>query len=317
MTSMSAKLINIGIQLRIKKHVSNPQDLVAHLRKVASPPMPIPLPASITKKPDTIAGVPGTWIEVKDPTMTIIYFHGGAFIAGDIATYYHFTAELAKRLKARVFLVDYRLAPEHPFPAGIDDCYAVYKVLRQRAPETPLAIMGDSAGGSLTLVTMIRAKEDNIAMPDCAVAISPGGELYDDVHSRVANATSDVMLAPSVFDMLPELYCPGEDLTSPLLSPCRGDYSGFPPLCITVSEHEALRDDAYMIKAAADNAGVSTQLISRRRMPHIWPVLFPFLKEAKQDFPILVEFIRKHTVATLGSPSPHVASTVAAKTIAA
>lgn len=295
MISLSAKLINIAIQLRIKKHVSSPQYLVAHLRKVASFPIPVPLPACLTKKSDTIAGVPGTWIEAEDPTMTLLYFHGGAFIAGDIATYYHFAGELAKRLKARVFLVDYRLAPEHPFPAGINDCYAVYKTLRQSAPSTPLAIMGDSAGGSLTLITMIRAKEDNVAMPNCAVAISPGGELHDDVYSRSANAMSDVMLAPSVFAMLPELYCPGEDLTSPHISPSRGDYSGFAPLCITVSEHEALRDDAYMIKAAADDAGVTTQLISRRRMPHIWPVLFPFLKEAKQDLPVLIEFIRSNT----------------------
>ena len=307
MTSLSAKLINTAIQFRIKKPISSPKKLVRHLRHVASPPIPIPLPSNITKRADTIAGVPGKWIEVKNPIMTLIYFHGGAFIAGDIATYYHFTAELAKRLKARVFLVDYRLAPEHPFPAGINDCYAVYKSIRQRSPEIPLVIMGDSAGGSLTLTTMIRAKEDNIAMPDCAVAISPGGELHDQVHSRTSNAASDVMLASSVFSMLPELYCPGEDLTSPLISPCRADYSSFPPLFITVSEHEALRDDAYMIKAAADNAGVTTQILSRRGMPHIWPVLFPFLKEAKQDLPVIVNFIQKHTAL----PN-HAASTITA-----
>lgn len=312
MTSLSAKLINIGIQLRIKKNVSPPKNLVKHLRNVASVPIPLPLPSSVTKRADIVAGVPGTWIEANDSLITLVYFHGGAFIAGDIATYYHFTAELAKRLKARIFLVDYRLAPEYPFPAGIDDCYAVYKSLRQRSPNTPITIMGDSAGGSLTLTTMIKAKEDNIAMPNCAVAISPGGELHEQVYSRKCNAASDVMLAPSVFSQLPELYCPGEDLTSPLISPCRADYSGFPPMLITVSEHEALRDDAYMIKAAADNAGVKTQMISRRGMPHIWPVLFPFLKEARKDLPILVDFILNHSATTHRSPFSKATSTVAA-----
>jgi len=297
MTSLSAKLINIAIEIRIKKHVSSPDELVQHLRNVTRLPFPTILPTGVRKRHDRVAGVPGTWIEVKGAVTTILFFHGGAFIAGETATYFRFTAELAKRLNARIFLVDYRLAPEHPFPAGVDDCFSVYKDIRLSQPNTPLVVMGDSAGGSLTLVTLIRAQEDKIQMPCCAIAISPGGELHDDVFSRKANAKTDVMLAPSVFTMLPALYCPKEDLKSPLLSPSRGDYKGFPPLCITVSEHEALRDDAYMIKAAAENASVPTQIISRRGMPHIWPIFYPYLKEAREDLPLLVQFICKHTKA--------------------
>ncbi|MBV1883256.1 MAG: alpha/beta hydrolase [Pseudomonadales bacterium] len=299
MTSLTARVLKTVLKSQMKKELPSADAFVTHLRRIMNFPLSFPLTSGVTMRPDTVAGVPGEWLEVENPVMTIVFYHGGAFIGGRLATYHSFCGQWAKRLNARIFLADYRLAPEHPYPAAVNDCYEVYKDIQQNFSHQPLVMAGDSAGGNLTLVTLLRAKEDGIAMPNCALTLSPGSDLTDDVYSRQANAESDAMFDSSVFSLLIGIYCPDEDRTNPYISPAFGDFSGFPPLCVSVSDEEALRDDALKVVRNAKIANVPVQLISRDDMPHDWPILYPMLPEARQDMPLFIEFIKEHTVSAL------------------
>ena len=295
MTSLTARVLKTVLKSQMKKEFPTSEAFVKHLRKIMDLPLSFPLTSGVNKREATVAGVPGEWLEVDDPVMTIVFFHGGAFIGGRLATYHSFCGQWAKRLNARIFLPDYRLAPEHPFPAAVDDCFNVYEDIQKNYSNQPIVVAGDSAGGNLTLVTLLRAKENNIPMPNCALTLSPGTDLTENVYSRQANAESDAMFDGSVFALLKGIYCPDEELTNPYISPAFGDFSGFPPLCVSVSDQEALRDDAHKAVHNAQIANVPVQLISRDDMPHDWPILYPMLPEARQDLPLFIEFIKEHT----------------------
>lgn len=303
MASLTARVLKTILKSQMKKELPNADAFVKHLRKIMDLPLSFPLTSGVSCTSATVAGVPGEWLEVDNPIMTVVFFHGGAFIGGRLSTYHSFCGQWAKQLNARIFLADYRLAPEHPFPAAPDDCFEVYKDIQRNYSHQPIVVAGDSAGGNLTLVTLLRAKENGVPMPNCALTLSPGSDLTEDVYSRQANAESDAMFDVSVFSQVREVYCPGEDLTNPHLSPAYGDFLGFPPLCVSVSDEEALRDDAYKVVHNAQVANVPVQLISRDDMPHDWPVLYPMLPEARQDLPLFIQFIKEHTSGVQSLPA--------------
>jgi len=251
-------------------------------------------PSGVRVRKENIAGVDGFWLEVPQPKMEILYLHGGGFVAGNPRMYFAFCGQLAKRLKANVFLPDYRKAPEHPYPAAPDDCFAVYKSLRDQISTHPFVIGGDSAGGNLTLVTMLRAKQEEVRLPDCAMMISPATDVTN-VYSRQANNHSDDMFYHSMIELIKDLYLNGFDPEHPDISPAKGNLSGLPPMVITVSESEALRDDAYKVYNKAQKEEIAVELIRRKHMPHVWPVMYPFLPEARKDIKRLVKFIESHT----------------------
>lgn len=295
MASLAAIMVKKVIRARVKKEQKSPDHMVKHLRNAISLPQFVELsPSGVKVRKETVAGVNGYWLEVPSPEKVMLYFHGGGFVAGDPRMYFGFCGHLAKQLKANIFLPDYRKAPEYPFPAAPDDCFAVYKELRSQTSSQPLIIGGDSAGGNLTLVTMLRAKNESIQLPDCAMMISPATDVTE-VYSRQANNHSDDMFNISMIEQIKDIYLDGADADHPYASPAKGNLSSLPPLLITVSESEALRDDAYKVFHKAKTEGVSVELISRKMMPHVWPVMYPFLPEARKDMVRLVKFLNQHT----------------------
>src|SRR5512134_1131602 len=180
---------------------------------------------AVAMEPVVAGGVPATW--VGDPARaargTILYLHGGAWVLHLPHAYRRLVTLLSALTGMRVLLPDYRLAPEHPFPAAIDDCFAVYGwLLEQGHADRPLAIAGDSAGGGLALVTLQRARHAMLQMPDCAVLLSPAADLTFSGPSVRYNERADAMFSGASIDLLADKYCPGQDLRNPRLSPLFG-----------------------------------------------------------------------------------------------
>jgi monoterpene epsilon-lactone hydrolase len=320
MTSLAARLADRGFRLLMKRDPASPDELVTRMRRIAAAArLPGGLPSGVTAHKTTIAnepnvppGVPAVCVSADQPTATVLYLHGGAFVSGRFAMYASFCGQLAKRLNARVFWIDYRLAPEAPYPAALDDACRAYSALADDYPQDPLAVIGDSAGGNLTLTTLLWLRDARDAdepdsgphMPACAVAISPGADAVGDSPSRQANAASDAMLTPGMMEMATSLYLNGHNPKDPYVSPVYGNYSGLPPLMLTASESEALRDDAYRVAHRARQAGVSVTLLTRWDMPHIWPVLYSVLPEARPDVAEIAGFMRRHLAASVPSSAP-------------
>lgn len=316
MTSLAARFVDRGLRLLMKREPATPDELVTRLRRIAAAGrLPGRLPSGVRVHKTTIGnepavppGVPAVCVSPERPTATVLYLHGGAFVSGRFPMYASLCGQLARRLNARVFWIDYRLAPEMPYPAALDDACHACNALAAGYPDDPLAIMGDSAGGNLTLATLLRLRDAQAAgesgprsrMPACAVAISPGADMVGDAPSRRANAASDAMLTPRMIEMASALYLAGHDPRDPCVSPVYGDYNGLPPLMLTASESEALRDDAYQVAHRARQAGVPVTLRTRWNMPHVWPVFYSMLPEARQDVADIIGFMRRHLSAPVG-----------------
>ena len=244
----------------------------------------------------TLADVPAQWygeasLSVK--TGTLLYLHGGAWCLHLPALYAAWATHLSRRTGMRVLLVDYRLAPEHPFPAGVDDCYGVYRALLD-AGIVPDVVAGDSAGGSLTLTTLQRARDNGLPLPRCAVLLSPSTDLTLSGASTRYNAAADPMFSDQAGDLLPEIYCPGQARNQPLLSPLFGSWAGLPPLYFLAGSTEILLDDSIRAQDRAIQAGVDARLDVWPQMPHVFP-LFTFLPEARDALERITTFIAEHT----------------------
>jgi monoterpene epsilon-lactone hydrolase len=253
-----------------------------------------------------IDGVPATWF--GEPALsskgTLLYLHGGAWCLHLPAVYRRLATTLVELTGMRVLLVDYRLAPEHPFPAGIDDCFTVYRwLIEQGYTERPFALAGDSAGGSLSLVTLMRARDALLPLPDCAALLSPSTDLTISGPSSRYNAEADPMFSPAASDLLPDTYCPGQDRGNPLLSPLFGNWNGLPPLLFHAGSTEMLLDDSVRAQDRARQAGVDAEIEVWVELPHVFHV-FTWIPESRLGLRAVAEFILdksvRHRAATAG-----------------
>ncbi len=253
-------------------------------------------PASAAIEDVDAGGVPATWHGERalSDRGTILYLHGGAWCLHLPGTYRRLAARLSALTGMRVLLPDYRLAPEHPFPAGVDDCFAVYRWLVDRGyAERPLAIAGDSAGGNLSLVTLMRARDASLPLPACAVLLSPSTDLTMSGPSIEYNERADPMFAKAAMCLVPDLYCPGVTRSHPWLSPLFGQWQGLPPLLFHAGSSEMLLDDSVRAHDRALCAGVDSRLKVWGGLPHVAP-LFTFMPEARQALAEVAEFIGEH-----------------------
>ena len=244
----------------------------------------------------TIAGVRATWYGAPELTArkgSLLYLHGGAWCVHLPALYGAFAAKLSAVTGLRVLLVDYRLAPEHPFPAAVDDCLAVYRSLVETSATRPHVIAGDSAGGNLSLITLMRARDAQLPLPSCAVLLSPATDIALSGPSIRYNAKADPMFSVGAGDLLPSLYCPGLDRTDPQISPLYGNWTGLPPLYFLAGSTEMLLDDSVRGHDRAQQAGTNSCIDVWPDMPHVFP-LFSMLPEAKQALGDIVAFIERH-----------------------
>lgn len=296
MPSLSARAIN-AIMRRTIKHDNNASGkaLVAHLRRYMNARTPQLLPFGVSASAFKLGSYQGTYVSVDNPTLTILYLHGGGHVAGRPETYHNLAGRLAKTLNAQVYLPRYPLAPEHPFPAAVDYCLGCYEMLlsgEKVAPEQ-LVLMGDSAGGGLVFATLLGAKQNQLSLPRCSVTFSPAVSAHGDYDSLDRNANSDAMLSANMIKRLPDLYAANEHKDDPRMSPVLGDYRGNTPVFISSCRNECLYDGNKLMAHRLRHQGVSVRWLERFDLVHVWPILLPWLKEARQDFHKIVAFIRQ------------------------
>ncbi len=239
-------------------------------------------------------GVPGEVITTpaSRPDRHVLFLHGGGYVTGSPALYRHFTWRIATAARARVLALDYRLAPEHPFPAALDDSVAAYLwLVGGMGDPRRTAVMGDSAGGGLALALLSRLRDDGLDLPAAAIALSPWTDLALAGASLSLNARSDPMLNAADARLFAECYLAGADPRHPYASPLYGNPAGLPPTLIHVGSDEILRDDAVRMAAALREAGCRVEIEVWRRMPHVWHLFAPVLPEAKQAIANIGAFV--------------------------
>ena len=248
-----------------------------------------------------IGGVPCKWYGTAGQAThgTLLYLHGGAWCLHLPNLYRRFATRLSALTGLRVLLPDYRLAPEYPFPAAVDDCLAVYRgLVTSDACRRPLYVAGDSAGGSLAAVTLMRARDDSLPLPAAAVLLSPSTDITMSGASHDYNERLDPMFSALATRLLPDLYCPSAERDHPWLSPLFGDWRGLPPLLFHVGSTEMLLDDSVRAHDRARAAGVNARLRVWRELPHVFQ-LFGWLPEARLALDDIAAFLSEHRTANV------------------
>jgi acetyl esterase/lipase len=242
-----------------------------------------PLPADVTVTSATLGGVPAAEVTVDgiEPRHVVLYFHSGVYVLGDAASTAGLAAQVARRAQAKVISVDYRLAPEHPYPAAVDDALAAYQALLQRgtAPSA-IAFAGESAGGGLAVATMVNARDRGLPLPAAALTMSPYADLTLAGATMETKRKADPLLSrESLAARVPD-YTAGQDPALGLISPVFADLSGLPPLIIQAGSHEVLLDDAVRLARQAAIADVEVTLDITPGVPHVFQAYYPILDEA-------------------------------------
>lgn len=245
-----------------------------------------------------VGGVSGEWQEAKagSKDTIILYLHGGGYVIGSPITHRGLVGSIADAAQARVFILDYRLSPETPFPGALDDAVAAYKALLE-AGEKPekIIIAGDSAGGGLTIATLISLKAQGIELPAAGVCLSPWVDLTFSGDSMMTKAKVDPILSRDSLAWFAEQYLAGQDASNPLVSPIFADLSGLSPLLIQVGSDEVLLDDAIRLNKAAIKAGVDSTLEVWDGQMHVWPLVSTFVPEGKHAIEVIATFIKART----------------------
>ncbi|MPW16058.1 alpha/beta hydrolase fold domain-containing protein [Paraburkholderia sp. CNPSo 3157] len=240
----------------------------------------------------------GEWLTRADGqyAATILYLHGGGYYFCSPQTHRAASFGLATRSDARVFSLDYRLAPEHPFPAALDDALAAYRHLLEEGtkPES-IVIAGDSAGGGLALATLVALRDAGNSLPAGAVLFSPWTDLAATGASLETNDGIDPMFHGPSVARAAKLYLGGTPATHPYASPLYADLSGLPPLFMQVSSTEVLLDDSRRVADKARTAGVDVDFEIWRKMPHVWQLWVPFIPEAGRSLDLAARFVRRVT----------------------
>lgn len=217
-------------------------------------------------------GVRGEWLapsQLSFPDAVLLYIHGGGFVSCSPRTHRPVTATLARMIGCRVFSLDYRLAPEQPFPAAVEDSVAAFQWLLQTGVrQENIAVAGDSAGGGLTISTLVALRDRGIAFPACAACIAPVVDLIGDYH--YTNQQSCAMFFPEDGKAFSKIYLNGAPPQSPLASPLFADLKGMPPLLIQVADKEFLFDDAVRLDEKARASGVDSRLHVYPGLAHVW-----------------------------------------------
>ncbi|HEX4110263.1 MAG TPA: alpha/beta hydrolase [Solirubrobacteraceae bacterium] len=241
------------------------------------------LPEDVTVTVVDVAGRPGEWLtpEQASEGRTILHLHGGGYVLGSCHTHRGLGTWLARAARARVLTLNYRLAPEHPHPAAVEDAVAAYQwLLGEGLAPGGIAISGDSAGGGLTVATLVALRERGLPLPAAAVPISPWTDLTLPAGSIDSSADRDPQVSRWVLEEMAGQYLAGADPRAPLASPRFADLAGLPPMLIHVGGAEGLLDDAQALADAAHAAGVEVTLEVWPDMIHVWHAFAPILPEA-------------------------------------
>ncbi|WP_409181977.1 alpha/beta hydrolase [Amycolatopsis sp. VS8301801F10] len=255
-----------------------------------------PVPTEHRETPTTLAGRPAVLVEPpRDPRPgTILYFHGGSFSLGSPHTAMALTANLVLRTGIRALSLDYRLAPEHPFPAGIEDGVAAYRSLLEDHDPSSIVFAGDSAGGGLSVTTTLAARDAGLPLPAGIVAFSPGLDHTYSGKSMVTKEETDPFFTRESLSKTGQLYLAGANPAQPLLAPAvHADLTGFPPILLQVGSNEVLLDDAVRLAERAREADVDVLLDITADVPHVFQTFTDTLDEAGQALDRAALFIKQ------------------------
>ena len=229
-----------------------------------------------------------------DETRCIQYLHGGGYVLGSLESHRPMVSEIARAANCRALAVHYRLAPEHAYPAAVDDSVAVYEwLLGQGYPAEQLAIAGDSAGGGLTIATMVALRDKGAALPRTAACICPWVDLEATSETYATRAEIDPFINQDMISMLAGAYMAGGDAKTPLASPIHADLSGLPPLLIQVGSREVLFGDADGLRQRALDAGVDVSFEEWEGMIHVWHQFAPMLSDGRKAIARVGEYVQQ------------------------
>ncbi|GGO80188.1 hypothetical protein GCM10011348_16340 [Marinobacterium nitratireducens] len=296
--SWRARLLNRALRTFVKSRMSGPPEIPALRRFMLKTDgrLALSVGQNIEVQSLKVSGVPCHSLTRQQPSSrTLLYLHGGGFCAHTPKTYDGFAARLCEAFDANALLPDYRLAPEHPFPAAIDDSLAAYRyLLDQDIDPGRIVVAGDSAGGCLALALMMRLRREGLPMPGCVVTMSPATDHPDNEPDLEAATQHDPMFSPEVLRLFASSYVPrAEDRSNPEALPLHGSYEGLPPLQIHVGSTEALLSHSTRAAAKAKAAGVEVSLNVWDSMPHVHPI-FHLIPESRQAIDMMAAFVRRH-----------------------
>jgi epsilon-lactone hydrolase len=242
-----------------------------------------PVPAEVTVTAAALGDVPTAEITVDgvEPRHVVLYFHGGVYVMGDAALAAGLAAQIGRRTRAKVISVDYRLAPEHPYPAAVDDALAAYQALLQGGTDpSGIAFAGESAGGGLAIATLVNARDHGLPLPAAAYVMSPYADLTLAGATMEAKRDADPLLSPDALEARVADYTAGQQAGLGLISPIFAELSGLPPLIIQAGTHEVLLDDAIRLARQAAIADVEVTLDITPGVPHVFQAYYEILDEA-------------------------------------
>lgn len=279
-----------------KRRLAQATDVFAARKVMKELPLPPLRGARIDEA--TVGGVAGEWVTAAAPPNkgVLLYLHGGGYFACTPRTYRDVTGAFALD-GWRVFAPAYRLAPEHPFPAGLDDAVNVYRELIQHNDPRRIVIAGDSAGGGLCVSLLLRLREASVPMPAAAALFSPFADLAASGESIRRNSDRCAMFTHTMFENAATWYVGAGDVRAPLASPVYADLHGLPPLLIHVGEDETLLDDSVRLAANARRDGVAVDVKLWPRVPHVWQVFHRFVPEGRQSLREASAFLASHSAA--------------------
>ncbi len=246
----------------------------------------------------TLGGRPATWFSTPDcdDRHIMIFLHGGGYIAGSVYFTQNHASDLCRVVRQTVVSLDYRLAPENPYPAALEDSTAAYKALLDQGYFAGnITIVGGSAGGGLALATVLALKDQGVSLPGAIVCLSPWVDLTMSQATIKANTGKDIMLVPEFLDGAAELYANGHDRTHPYLSPIFGDLTGLPPILLQVCAEELLLGEVISLANKAGQSGVLVQLDVFEGVWHLWQAMNELVPEAREANGKVRQFIREYT----------------------
>ena len=253
------------------------------------------VPEDVTLLPVDVDGVPGEFLVTPGASddKVVLYLHGGGYAIGSIKSHRYLMQNISRHSGAKTLGIDYRLAPENPFPAALEDATRAYRwLLAQGYKPENIAIGGDSAGGGLTLATLINLRDQGDPLPAAGVLISPWTDMTGEADSVTSRADSDPMVKPDGLFSLGGQYLNGADPKTLLASPLFAGMNGLPPLCIHVGGREILYDDAITVAKKARHVGVEVELLDEPELFHVWHAFAPMLEEGQQAVEKIGAFLK-------------------------
>ena len=277
----------------VGRPISTPQEMRAVFEDMAVAPEP-----DVRCEKVDAGGIDAEWITAPGASNDryVLYLHGGGYVIGSIKTHRDLMGRVSRAAKAKVLGLNYRLAPEHPFPAAVDDAVAGYRfLLAQGAKPSRIAIAGDSAGGGLAAAALVAIRDAKLPNPGAGVLLSPWVDMEAIGESMTTRIDKDPAIRKEGLVQMAQAYLQGKDPRTPLAAPLYANLQGLPPLLIQVGDAEVLLDDSTRLSDHARAAGVQTKLEVWPEMIHVWHLFASFLPEGQQAIDGLGKFIVEHT----------------------